>query len=103
MALDPTKIPAELVSLVRLAEKWGLGDDLIRSKRVETASSEEVRELIEAVQLPGLPLMEWLSGPESYSPQPSPEYIAFCNLVEAYDDAKSRLKAGYYTGGEDIP
>jgi hypothetical protein len=97
MPLDPKRIPAELIPLLPLAEKWGTGDDLVRSERVDTASIEEVRELIKAVTSPDYPLFEWLSGPESYSAHPSEEYIAFCNLSDAYDQAKSLQEAGYYS------
>jgi len=49
-----------------------------------------------ALESPDYPLMEWLAGPESHSKKPTPEYIAFCDLVDAYDEVKLRHKRGHY-------
>ena len=43
--LDPEKVPQELRDLVPLAEKWGIGDDIMRYDFGIKASMEEKQEL----------------------------------------------------------
>jgi hypothetical protein len=43
--LDPGKVPADLRDLLPLAQRWGIGDDVIRSERVQKATDAERSEL----------------------------------------------------------
>jgi hypothetical protein len=92
MSLDAGRVPQPLVPLLPLAEKWGSGDDLERSSRVERASNEQLLELLEAVNRCQNELFDWLAGPESYSADPTKEYIAFSDLAAAFDYAKVLLR-----------
>jgi hypothetical protein len=43
--LDSAKVPADLRHLVPLAQRWGIGDDVARSERVQKATDAERSEL----------------------------------------------------------
>jgi hypothetical protein len=43
--LDSGKVPADLRDLVPLAQRWGIGDDVARSERVQSATDAERSEL----------------------------------------------------------
>jgi hypothetical protein len=43
--LDSGKVPADLRDLVPLAQRWGIGDDVARSERVQKATAAERSEL----------------------------------------------------------
>jgi hypothetical protein len=92
MSLDPSNVPPGLFHLVRLAEKWGIGDDYDRERAVTEAAEEELQELIHTIQiLPDESLFDWLAGPESYASPPTEEYLAFTCMTMAYDSARTKL------------
>lgn len=85
--LDSSRVPEALRRWIPLAERWGVGDDLIREDCVEKATLEELDELL--AWTPDDAVLEaWLAGPESESARVSEEYVAFTCLVMAYDLAK---------------
>ena len=43
--LDPAKVPADLRDLVPFAPRWGSGEDVGRSERVQKATADERSEL----------------------------------------------------------
>jgi hypothetical protein len=43
--LNPDKVPEDLRDLVPLAQRWGIGDDVVRSERVEKSSEAERSQL----------------------------------------------------------
>jgi hypothetical protein len=91
--LDHNKIPSALVPLIPFAVKWGIGDDYEREEAITKASTDELETLIHSIDtISDKDLFGWLSGPESYSPTPSPEYLAFTALTMAIDLAKLRLR-----------
>jgi hypothetical protein len=60
--LDPEQVPSHLLHLVPLAEKWGIGDDIIRNDYIAKATEAEKRELHDAFYEPFEEVTEWLSG-----------------------------------------
>jgi hypothetical protein len=60
--LDPARVPSHLRHLVPLAEKWGIGDDIIRNDYIDKASETEKRELHDAFYEPFEQLTEWLDS-----------------------------------------
>jgi hypothetical protein len=90
--LDPENVPEPVVPLLALADEWGVGDDIERGRKVEAASPDELTALIDAVDaVDDDALYGWLSGDESYSASPSPEYVAITNVTMAADQARVRL------------
>lgn len=88
LELDPAQVPAHLRHLVSLAEKWGVGDDIIRNDLIDKSSSAERRELHDAMYEPFERMTEWLN---SFAGQPlSPEAEAFMYMQTALDEM------GYY-------
>ena len=47
--LDPEQVPARLRDLIPLAEKWGIGDDIIRFDFEEKSSTSERQELVRRI------------------------------------------------------
>lgn len=91
LKLKPDNLPPALVSLIPIAEKWGSNDDFARNKMVKEATPEELSELIHSIDsISDDDLYGWLSGPESYNPNPSIEYLAVTCLTMAIDMAKLR-------------
>jgi hypothetical protein len=88
LALDPAHVPAHLRHIVPLAEKWGIGDDIVRNDLIEKSSSVEKRELHDALYEPFQRITEWLN---SFAGRPlSPEAEAFMYMQTALDEM------GYY-------
>jgi hypothetical protein len=85
-------VPTALRGLIPLAVRWGIGDDYERTESVKTASTAELRALVQAIDRSD-PLVwdEWLIGPAASSPDPSAEYLAFTCLLMAVDQARLEL------------
>lgn len=93
MNLNLAKLPHEVAELIPLAEKWGIGDDYEREEAVKNASPEQLLELARCLdRVEQKKLFDWLAGPESRDPNPSPEYVAFTCLTMAIDSAKLKLR-----------
>lgn len=90
--LDPDRLPEALAPLIPMAEKWGIGDDVERDEMVKNASNAELDELVHCIDpITDDDLYGWLSGPESFNPEPTDEYLAITCLTMAIDSAKMRL------------
>lgn len=88
--------------LLPMAEKWGIGDDYEREAAVANASRQELETLVHCVDgVNDDDLYGWLAGPESYNPNPTPEYLAITCLTMAIDSAKLKLRK-YNTGQQTI-
>jgi hypothetical protein len=87
--LDPTKMPAALLSLLPMAERWGIGDDYDREHLVHAASDEDLTQLIHCIDdIADADLFGWLSAPEADNPKPTEEYLAITCLTMARDSAR---------------
>lgn len=87
------RVPSALIPLLPMAEKWGVGDDSEREKAISSASPEELESLVHCIDgISDQDLFDWLSGPESYNPKPSKEYLALTALTMAIDSAKLKLR-----------
>jgi hypothetical protein len=71
--LDPGKVPADLRDLVPLAQQWGIGDDVVRSERVQRATDAERSELRAAFSPRQARITAWL---DSFRQGPMPEEAA---------------------------
>ena len=88
LRLDPVQVPTDLRHLVPLAEKWGIGDDIIRNDLIDKSSSAEKRELHDSLYAPFERIAEWLT---SFAGRPlSAEAEAFMYMQTALDEM------GYY-------
>lgn len=83
--LDPEKIPEKLRPLLPWAEKFGIGDDLIREDVVIKTPKQVLGEFRRIVALHEDLLEEWLCGPESAGPRYSDEFLAFSCMLMAFD------------------
>lgn len=83
--LDPALVPPDLRHLIPLAEKWGIGDDIIRNDFIDKSSSAEKRELLDALQEPlDQRITEWR---ESFAGTPlSEEAAAFMYMEIALEE-----------------
>jgi len=76
-----------------MAEKWGIGDDFEREAVISNASKAELEALAHCIdEISDADLYGWLSGPDSFNENPSPEYLAFTCLTMAIDSAKLKLR-----------
>jgi len=85
ITLNPARIPPEFHHLIPLAEQFGISDDLIREDVLRKTPKEEVEAMRRTIAAHHRALLDWLAGPESYSPKFSAEYIAFSCLLMAAD------------------
>ena len=91
--LNSKSIPPTLISLVPMAEKWGMGDDIEREQTLNCASADELNSLVHCIDgISDDDFYGWLAGPESRNPRPSPEYLALSCLALAIDSATAKLK-----------
>jgi hypothetical protein len=74
--LDPAKVPSDLRDLVPYAEKWGIGDDIIRDNFQTKASVVEKQDLARAIAGRNSRITQWLNGQPSNTPM-SDEAAAF--------------------------
>ena len=88
LTLNPADVPANLRHLVPLAEKWGIGDDIIRNDFIEKSSEAAKRELHDAMYEPFEQVTEWLNSFAGSSLPPEGE--AFMYMQTALDEM------GYY-------
>ena|SRR6185503_6824608 len=93
MILDPANVPAALLPILPVAAKWGIGDDYEREAAVRNSSREELEVLVHSIDnIADSDLYGWLEGPESFNPNPTPEYLAITCLTMAIDSAKVKLR-----------
>ena len=88
--LNASLVPVHFRQWIPLAERWGIGDDLIRDDCVHKATSDELRQLLAFGDAYDAVLTDWLAGPDADSPPFSEEYIAFTCLGMAWDLARVR-------------
>jgi hypothetical protein len=82
--LDPALVPSDLRHLIPLAEKWGIGDGIIRTDLIYKSSDSEKRELHDALYEPFERITEWL---DSFAGRPlSEEAEAFMHMQGALDE-----------------
>jgi hypothetical protein len=60
--LDAAKVPADLRDLVPYAQRWGIGDDVARSERIQKASAAERSELRAAFGRRQARITAWLDS-----------------------------------------
>jgi hypothetical protein len=82
--LDPEHVPAHLRHIVPLAEKWGIGDDIIRNDLIDKSSRVERCELHDALYEPFEDITVWLNSFAGRSL--SPEAEAFMYMQSALDE-----------------
>lgn len=90
ITLDSARVPEQFRRWIPLAERWGIGDDVLREDCVTHASPEELTELLSFAEAMDTIYDEWLAGPDSYSTSPTAEYVAFSCLAMAWDLAHLR-------------
>jgi hypothetical protein len=82
--LDASKVPEDLRSLVPLAARWGIGDDVDRNAKVDKATDAERAELRNAVDPLSTRITEWLDSFPSDSM--SDEAAAFMYMQLALEE-----------------
>jgi hypothetical protein len=82
--LDPARVPADLRILIPLAEKWGIGDDIIRNDLIDKANEAEKQELHDALYVLDERVTEWLRGMPAG--EMSDEAEAFMYMQGALDE-----------------
>ena len=60
--LDSAKVPADLWDLVPFAQRWGIGDDVARSERLQKATAAERSELRAAFRPRQARITAWLDS-----------------------------------------
>src|SRR5690242_20434279 len=83
--IDATEVPAPLRSLIPLAEKWGISDDILREDAIATAPHDELTVLRGSVDAHRTAINEWLGGPAADNPPFSVAYLAFTHMKMAAD------------------
>jgi hypothetical protein len=85
--LDPAGVPEHLHRLIPLAEKWGIGDDVIRFDFEEKSTASERDELVREIA-PRLHEIEaWVQTANPIAM--SDEAAAFMYLTEAYAEVSA--------------
>lgn len=91
--LDPQKVPDGLRSLILVAHKWGISDDIVRNDLIYSSPREDLEEMVNLVSKFSDDLFDaWLAGPEGYPSTPSEEYVAYSQLRMAFEEARWLLK-----------
>lgn len=83
--LDATKVPDDLVDLIPFAEKWGIGDDLIREDFQSTATREEKQALADALRVKNARITKWLDAQSKDAPM-TDEAAAFMYMQLGLDE-----------------
>jgi hypothetical protein len=85
--LDPDKMPAAAHALIPLAERFGITDSGDRWHAVRVADPQTRKALTTLHHGIGSEFWEWLEGPESFSSDPTEEYLVMSALVMATEEA----------------
>jgi hypothetical protein len=89
VVIDRRKVPNELHPIVPYAEFWGVSDDSIRQRLLESAPDDVLKNLKQTVRAYNKKLNAWLSSQEqsgrSPNPRPTLEYVTFVALIMAAD------------------
>jgi hypothetical protein len=89
--LDAGRVPAHLRDLIPLAEKWGIGDDIVRFDVEEKSSAAERDELLREVG-PRVDEVEvWLATAGAGAM--SEEMEAFMYMTSAWDELRAGMDA----------
>lgn len=80
--LNPNNVPQHLSHLIPLAEKWGIGDDIIRGDFEAKATEAEKKELHDALYSPYEKITDWLNSFDTLSE----EAAAFMYMQLALDE-----------------
>ena len=83
--LDSSKVPSDLVDLVPLAEKWGIGDDLIREDFQSKATVADKQALAKALTGRNTRITQWLDSLPKDAPM-SEEAAAFMYMQLGLDE-----------------
>ena len=84
--MSATQMPDEVRALLPLARVWGIADDIERSLKVEDASPQDLRELVERAAAAEPGVYAWL---EAAAADPSdPDYVPIATLTMAADEAR---------------
>ncbi len=83
--LYESNVPYGLSSLLHYAEFWGVTDDIVRERLVQSAPKKVLDNLKVVIQQSDDELDEWLAGEESHSQSPSNEYVTFSAMRMASD------------------
>ena len=97
--LRPGGVPPALRPLIPMAERYGIGDDLVREDVVEQAAIADLAALTAAYEPHEQDFDEWLGGADAASTSFSDEYVAFTCLRMAVDGASRRLEQESGKGG----
>lgn len=88
--IDPSRVPEHLRDLIPMAEKWGVGDDIIRDDMEQKASEEEKNEFKNALRGRTAQVTAWLDSfdddPDSASLM-TEEAGHFMYMLEALDES----------------
>jgi hypothetical protein len=87
--LNPDRVPSHLRDLIPLAEKWGIGDDIIRMDVEERATDSERRVLVDALKNRYEQINAWLDSADAADM--TDEMAAFMYLAEAAEEVKAML------------
>jgi len=85
MGLNPQNVPDHLKDLIPMAEKWGIGDDVIRTDFEEKASAEEKEEFKNKLKGRTAEVSQWLDSFNDDKPM-SEEAGSFMFMLEALDE-----------------
>ena len=87
--IDPEKVPEHLRDLIPMAEKWGIGDDIIRSDLEEKATETEKKEFQEALRGRTAQVTTWLDSfdDDSDTNSMTEEAGYFMYMLEGLDES----------------
>ncbi len=84
--VNPERVPAHLRDLIPMAEKWGIGDDIIRDDFEKKATQAEKKEFQDTLRGRTAEVTTWLDSFKH--PRPIPEdAVPFMNMLQALDES----------------
>lgn len=92
MDLDRRHVPALAWPALELAERWDISDDFDREAAINSATIDDLRDRVDAVDAFDETVWDWLSGPISYDPKATPEYVAITAVTRAADSARLKFR-----------
>jgi len=84
--IDPENVPPGLRDLIPLAEKWGLGDDIIRGDVMAKATDDEKNTFKETLRGRTDEVTAWLDAFDNANPMPE-DAVPFMYMLEALDES----------------
>lgn len=98
--INPEAVPASLRSALELGAKWAISDDVMRSRALRRASTQEMQKVVAAVTPLQVDIEKWCDARRNAVPVPD-EVTLFDRLLEAVTEMEAAIRIAERRGEDE--